>query len=149
MAIYRSRLVCRCTLVDEPLMNLALTQCSRYHRSDAFSHGSSLCCPHGFRDEWDADTIYSHRIHNIPGNHKLSLGSTARLAVWTFPISTSMYYWLARHISLADPVTNQANRVQYFHYMWDYLPADGSVQCQPLSVQTDISRVQGGKIILH
>ncbi|KAL4788322.1 hypothetical protein BJX76DRAFT_353350 [Aspergillus varians] len=35
------------------------------------------------------------------------------------------------------------NRAAYFHYMWDPLPADGSVVCQPSNVQTTIGFVQG------
>ncbi|KAE8381248.1 hypothetical protein BDV26DRAFT_302003 [Aspergillus bertholletiae] len=37
-----------------------------------------------------------------------------------------------------------SDRVSYFHYMWDNLPADGSVTCQSPSVQTTIGYVQGG-----
>ncbi|PTU17935.1 hypothetical protein P175DRAFT_0512121 [Aspergillus ochraceoroseus IBT 24754] len=37
-----------------------------------------------------------------------------------------------------------ANRAAYFHYMWDGVPADGSVVCQSSSVQTTIGFVQGG-----
>ncbi|GFF87549.1 hypothetical protein IFM53868_05184 [Aspergillus udagawae] len=37
-----------------------------------------------------------------------------------------------------------SNRVSYFHYMWDDLPADGSVVCQSPLVQTTIGFVQGG-----
>ncbi|KAH1514412.1 hypothetical protein KXV65_000702 [Aspergillus fumigatus] len=37
-----------------------------------------------------------------------------------------------------------ANRVSYFHYMWDNPPADGSVVCQSPTVQTTIGFVQGG-----
>ncbi|RAL07123.1 uncharacterized protein BO97DRAFT_325882, partial [Aspergillus homomorphus CBS 101889] len=37
-----------------------------------------------------------------------------------------------------------ANRVHYFHYMWDDLPADGSVVCESPSVQTMVGFVQGG-----
>ncbi|KIW21286.1 hypothetical protein PV08_01866 [Exophiala spinifera] len=35
------------------------------------------------------------------------------------------------------------DRASYFHYMWDPLPADGSVVCQSPSVQTTIGYVQG------
>ncbi|KAJ5587974.1 uncharacterized protein N7459_003739 [Penicillium hispanicum] len=37
-----------------------------------------------------------------------------------------------------------SDRVQYFHYMWTPLPADGSVKCQSPSVQTTVGFVQGG-----
>ncbi|CAL5869961.1 uncharacterized protein PFLUO_LOCUS4194 [Penicillium psychrofluorescens] len=36
------------------------------------------------------------------------------------------------------------DRVQYFHYMWTALPADGSVKCQSPTVQTTVGFVQGG-----
>ncbi|KAL1965293.1 hypothetical protein VTN77DRAFT_5895 [Rasamsonia byssochlamydoides] len=36
------------------------------------------------------------------------------------------------------------DRTKYFHYMWDPLPADGSVKCQSPSVQTTVGFVQGG-----
>ncbi|EED15929.1 hypothetical protein TSTA_010470 [Talaromyces stipitatus ATCC 10500] len=36
------------------------------------------------------------------------------------------------------------DRTRYFHYMWDPLPADGSVKCQSPTVQTTIGYVQGG-----
>lgn len=35
------------------------------------------------------------------------------------------------------------DRTAYFHYMWDPLPLDGSVTCQPPSVQATIGFVQG------
>jgi hypothetical protein len=35
------------------------------------------------------------------------------------------------------------NRTAYFHYMWDPLPADGSVVCQSPSVQAAVGYVQG------
>lgn len=38
-----------------------------------------------------------------------------------------------------------ADRTKYFHYMWDPLPADGSVKCQSPNVQTTVGFVQGGK----
>ncbi|KXG51696.1 uncharacterized protein PGRI_090890 [Penicillium griseofulvum] len=41
-------------------------------------------------------------------------------------------------------ISSQANRVQYFHYMWTPLPEDGSVQCQSPAVQTTVGFVQGG-----
>ncbi|KAJ9232182.1 hypothetical protein DTO027B5_7673 [Paecilomyces variotii] len=37
-----------------------------------------------------------------------------------------------------------ADRTKYFHYMWDPLPADGSVKCQSPNVQTTVGFVQGG-----
>ena len=40
------------------------------------------------------------------------------------------------------------NRAAYFHYMWDPLPADGSVVCQAPTVQATIGYVQGGKSLL-
>ncbi|KKA25701.1 hypothetical protein T310_0257 [Rasamsonia emersonii CBS 393.64] len=43
--------------------------------------------------------------------------------------------------SLTHPL--QADRTKYFHYMWDPLPADGSVRCQSPSVQTTVGFVQG------
>lgn len=46
--------------------------------------------------------------------------------------------------SLTHPL--QADRTKYFHYMWDPLPADGSVRCQSPSVQTTVGFVQGGKL---
>ena len=39
---------------------------------------------------------------------------------------------------------SKANRLGYFHYMWDTIPADGSVKCQSPSVQMTIGFVQGG-----
>ncbi|KIX94743.1 uncharacterized protein Z520_09433 [Fonsecaea multimorphosa CBS 102226] len=35
------------------------------------------------------------------------------------------------------------NRAAYFHYMWDPLPADGSVACQAPTVQATVGYVQG------
>ncbi|OJJ43679.1 hypothetical protein ASPZODRAFT_136142 [Penicilliopsis zonata CBS 506.65] len=37
-----------------------------------------------------------------------------------------------------------SDRLKYFHYMWDSLPADGSVKCQDPSTQMIIGFVQGG-----
>ncbi|PYH40389.1 uncharacterized protein BP01DRAFT_308404, partial [Aspergillus saccharolyticus JOP 1030-1] len=42
-----------------------------------------------------------------------------------------------------DPY-HSANRILYFHYLWDDLPSDGSVICHSPSVQTIIGFVQGG-----
>ncbi|KAL2802919.1 hypothetical protein BJX63DRAFT_437432 [Aspergillus granulosus] len=36
------------------------------------------------------------------------------------------------------------DRTAYFHYMWDGVPADGSVTCQSPDVRTTIGFVQGG-----
>ncbi|KAL1883491.1 hypothetical protein Plec18167_002495 [Paecilomyces lecythidis] len=37
-----------------------------------------------------------------------------------------------------------SDRTKFFHYMWDPLPADGSVKCQSPDVQTTVGFVQGG-----
>ncbi|TQB74603.1 hypothetical protein MPDQ_004452 [Monascus purpureus] len=36
-----------------------------------------------------------------------------------------------------------SDRINYFHYMWDPLPTDGSIKCHPPSVQMNIEYVQG------
>lgn len=49
----------------------------------------------------------------------------------------------------ADELTYRAktNRLNYFHYMWDTVPADGPVRCQSSSVQMTVGLVQGSRYI--
>lgn len=70
--------------------------------------------------------------------------------MWAISLSTSQYHQLIlsgdQSANLAKQ--NKANRLDYFHYMWDALPADDSVRCQSSSVQKSIGHVQEG-VTMH
>lgn len=88
-----------------------------------------------------ADATYTHLLHGSAGSSEYLHYPSDRRTVWTTPVSYSQ----STDMPFAEPSDmNQSNRVTYFHYMWNQLPADGSVVCQSPSVQATIGFVQGG-----